>query len=175
LPSSIIIRHASVAPADFHPQHNVIQKTYWYHFFLQRPLPFAARYGLFVDDSVSLTKLENALQLFVGTHDFRSFCSGYDQESTVRTIDEINLVYLNRFRSWRIEFKGERFLRYMIRRITGAALDVASRPHLPISTITALLAAKNQRHTLANAPAHGLMLAKIRYRSSTQNHESNYE
>src|SRR4029079_13319538 len=48
LPPAIMIRSLEVVPDDFHPQRNVVNKTYHYHFFLERPLPQQARYGWYV-------------------------------------------------------------------------------------------------------------------------------
>ncbi|MBI2775257.1 tRNA pseudouridine(38-40) synthase TruA [Candidatus Dependentiae bacterium] len=162
LPTDLLIRSIEYAPTSFHPQANVKQKEYWYHFFVDRPLPFAARYGFWMRHEIDLKKLNDALQIFVGTHDFRSFCSG-EQPTTVRTVDEISVSYIKRFGVYRIRVRGPKFLRYMIRRMVGAALEVSSRPGLSIRYIEEILHAKNPEHRLPNAPAHGLMLAHIEY------------
>ena len=47
LPPDILIRSIEEVSDSFHPQRNVEQKTYYYHFFEQRPLPFIGRYGFF--------------------------------------------------------------------------------------------------------------------------------
>lgn len=164
LPADIMIRSLIPVDASFHPQRNVKQKTYWYHIFPNRPLPFIQRYGYHFKYPFDHVKLYKALQVFVGTHDFRSFCTGYEQESTIRTIDSIKVHHIKRFNVWRIEVKGPGFLRYMIRRIVGAALEVASRDYLSIDDLRAVLLEKNPAQTLPNAPAQGLMLYKIIYK-----------
>ena len=69
LPSSILIR--SLEHDDlFHPHYYVKRKLYYYHFFTQRPLPFIARYGEYVGHLFDETRFNEALQLFVGEHDF---------------------------------------------------------------------------------------------------------
>ena len=45
LPESILIRSITEVAPDWNPRHNVQQKTYYYHFFQERTLPFTARYG----------------------------------------------------------------------------------------------------------------------------------
>ncbi len=76
LPKSILIRDLQVVPDEFHACFNVAQKTYYYHLFFKRPLPFLARYAWLYKfiDQVDLGKFENALNLYVGQHDFGSFC-----------------------------------------------------------------------------------------------------
>lgn len=165
LPADILIRSIERVSEDFHPQRHVEQKTYWYHFFPERPLPFFARYGYYVRTMPNLDKLNESLQIFVGTHDFRSFCTGDDMgPNTVRTIDEINVTYIKRFKAYRIEVKGPGFLRYMIRRIVGASLISGQKDYFPLEYLCEVLLAKNPLHTLPTAPAHGLVLYKINYK-----------
>ena len=126
LPSALNIRSLEMIDDTFHPQRNVIQKTYYYHFFLQRPLPCNARYGWYYQHAINIDKLIDCLNIFIGTHDFRSFCTGYERENTVRTIDTITVDYVPLFKVYRIAIRGPGFLRYMIRRIVGASLLIAS-------------------------------------------------
>jgi tRNA U38,U39,U40 pseudouridine synthase TruA len=63
----------------------------------------------------------------------------------------------------RIIVKGPRFLRYMIRRIVGACIHVASVNKLETSELEMTLQRRNPEHCLPNAPAQGLMLYHIRY------------
>ncbi len=169
LPSSILIRDIIEAPEGYHPQHDVEEKVYYYHFFTSRPLPFYARYALFYKIPLDIDKLKEALQIFVGTHDFRSFCTGYDKPSTIRTINSIELVYVERYQVYRIIVKGRSFLHYMIRRIVGAALEIASHPEKDLCLLTKALESKHPHQHLPNAPAHGLMLSSIKYIAKNSN------
>lgn len=163
LPSSIVIISARQVLPDFRLQANIFEKTYHYHFFTQQPLPFEARYGWYVQKTVDLVKLGQALQLFVGTHDFRSYCTGDDWPDTVRTINSIKLDYLPDKQAYRIIVKGPRFLRYMIRRIVGACMQVATNRHLNIEMLTKVMLEKNPQQTLLNAPPRGLVLFDVTY------------
>ncbi len=170
LPPSIHIRSIEIAPDDFNPQKNVRQKTYHYYFSTSRPLPMVARYVWFYRYPFNPAKLDAALQQFVGTHDFKNFCSMSegDLRSTVRSIDRIELHFLKRYNIWRITVCGQSFLHYMIRRIVGAALHISRDDQYPVSTIPDALKDK-QGHLagiLPKAPAHGLLLRKINYKAS---------
>jgi len=162
LPKSIVIRHVEKLAQPFHPQHNVVEKTYHYYISPQRPLPFIARYVYYYKLSFNKEILYQSLQRFVGTHDFRSFCTG-DKESTIRTINSIELDYYKRFNVYRISVHGQSFLHYMIRRVVGAALHVATYPQFTPASLDAALLEKNPEQPFPKAPAHGLMLYKIRY------------
>lgn len=164
LPSSILIRKIRRQEEPFAPRAGVSQKIYYYHFFLKRPSPFIARYGHFISHQLDLEKLSRCLNIFKGTHDFRSFCTGYEKENTVRVIDHISLSALDRYGCYRITIKGAGFLRYMIRRIVGACFDVTARAELTEEALLCSLAQKNPIQKYRTAPANGLMLVAIRYK-----------
>lgn len=107
LPRSLSIRSLQIVDDRFHPQADVKQKTYYYHFFTERPLPFIARYGYFYNYPLDIAKVQDALRVFEGTHDFRSFCTGDDMSSTIRTIDAISLDYIKRYNVYRISVRGK--------------------------------------------------------------------
>ncbi|MCX5923287.1 MAG: tRNA pseudouridine(38-40) synthase TruA [Candidatus Dependentiae bacterium] len=164
IPTDIVVRDVQKIDKLVHPHDGVVQKVYAYHFFLERPLPFVQRFGWHFRRSVDLDILRASLNLFVGTHDFRSFCTGDDLEDTIRTIDSVDVSYVAAWNAYRIEIKGKSFLRYMVRRIVGACLEVASRDQLGLNDIVSILNNKNPRHTLPNAPAKGLVLEQIIYK-----------
>jgi tRNA pseudouridine38-40 synthase len=168
LPKDIVIREIEkVDPEKFHPLKNVVQKTYYYHLFLKSPLPFVSRYGWFwkFNPDVDIEKLKQALQLFVGTHDFRSFVKLDEEKSTERTIDSIKIEKLNKLNTLRIIIKGKSFLHFQIRRMIGAALDVARKPEVDIDHIQNMLDNPEARQSYAKAEGYGLCLRKIVYKN----------
>ncbi len=162
LPAAVTVRELELVADDFNPHHGVLEKTYEYRFCLQRPLVYDHRYTWYYRWPVDIDKLRDVLQVFVGEHDFRSFCTGNDLKSTVRTVHSIDVIK-NGEQSYKIIFKAPGFLRYMIRRMTGAALEVASRPFLTADATKVVLKACNPSHALPCAPALGLTLVNIEY------------
>ncbi len=166
LPASVSIQELSIVSDDYSPQHDVVQKTYKYTFFTKRPLPFEERYGWYYRWDLDVKKLAQGLQVFVGTHDFRSFCTGDDfseSKGTVRTIDSVDVIQKNDY-TYEIVVKGPGFLRYMIRRIVGACIEVASNEKLDERDLQKALKACNPAQTLPNAPSKGLLLYVIIYK-----------
>lgn len=163
LPADIHIRSLEYATENFHSQHNVIEKTYYYHFFVRPALPFIARYGLYYRHALDFEKLKACLALFVGTYNFKLFSAGDIREDTIRTINAINLDYVPKYQAYRIIIKGPSFLRYMIRRIVGTSLEIASSTKRDILEISDALQAQQLQAQLTTAPAHGLLLRKIIY------------
>lgn len=164
LPVDILVRKLELVDINFHPQAQVAQKTYYYHIFEKRPIPFISNYGFYPKQWFDIAKFHDALSIFTGTHDFRSFCTGYDAESTVRTIDSIHIKYFKRYGIYQVQIKGQSFLRYMIRRVVGAALDIASSPKRHKEELHAALCQKDPQQHFTTAPAHGLMLYRIVYK-----------
>ncbi len=164
LPSDIHIRSLMPVADEFYPLGNVASKTYYYHFSHKRQLPFFSRYVVHYNLPVDVEVMQQALSLFIGTHDFRSFCTGDEADSTIRTVDALDLVYLKRYGCYRITARGAGFLRYMIRRMVGAALCVSSFKGRSVDEIVRALAEKNPQQQLPTAPAHGLCLRKIVYK-----------
>ncbi len=162
LPSGIVIRSLEVVAHGFHPRANVAQKTYYYHFFLQRPLPFVQRFGYTVTGKFDKELLVEALNIFKGTHDFRSFCKAPGNRSTVRTIEEIFLGFNDELGAYQIVIRGKSFLHHMIRRIVGASFQIALGQK-PLEKIKIALAIPQSMQELLNAPPLGLLLYKITY------------
>ncbi len=162
LPPAILIRSLIEVPELFHPQRAVVQKIYQYYIFPQRPLPVYARYGYF-SGKLDQDKLCAGLQYFVGTHDYRSFCTGHEAESTIRSIHSIEVTSLSSYGALRITVIGPGFLRYMIRRIVGACIDIASSPSRSLEELPCALAERDPRQNLHVAPSCGLVLRSIQY------------
>lgn len=165
LPSDILIRQIDLVPDNYSPHLGVVKKIYYYHIFTQRPMPYAARYGWYYPHSIDIALFKQALALFVGMHDFRSFCSVEDtHEDMVRSIESIEVTYLKRFNAYRVTVVGEKFLRHMIRRIVGAAVTAATEEsRYTQEDLKTVLHNKNPHHTLPNAPGQGLVLSRIIY------------
>lgn len=163
LPRDVLIKELVLLDQLVHPHDGVVQKTYMYHFFTKRPLPFVQRYGWYYRRPVDIDLLQKALEVFVGTHDFRSFCTGNDLLDTIRTVDTVHIEAFPEYNAYRIVIKGKSFLRYMVRRIVGACLEVASRESLSLNDLVRILQDKNPCHTLPNSPAKGLVLYQILY------------
>jgi tRNA pseudouridine38-40 synthase len=162
LPLDITVKSILEVDCNFNIHAHVIAKIYTYDFFVERPMPTYSRFGWYYGYKIDLDKLSLALKVFEGTHDFRSFCTGDERENTVRTVIYTKITYIIARQAYRIEFCGHSFLKYMVRRMAGAALKIAATPKLTIADLQIVLAQKNPEHTLMTAPAQGLVLQEIK-------------
>ncbi len=166
LPGEIVITECTrVDPGSrFHPQHDIGIKTYTYRFFLKRPEPMVQRYGHFVEYPIDTQKLVQALTVFVGTHDFRAFSKELKEKDTQRTVESVTVTPCRKFGGYTITFTGKSFLRHMIRRMVGAAFEVARRPNRSCQELKQLLFVPRTTENLPTAPAKGLCLESITYK-----------
>ncbi len=162
MPTGISIRSVESVPATFHPRVGVKQKVYYYHFFTEQPIPFVSRYGTYVP-KLDLEKFKKALAVFKGTHDFRSFVTGEQGRTTVRTIDEIELLYNKKFEAYQVKVVGQSFLTHMIRRIVGASFNAATTD-MSLQVLIQALEEKDPEQHLYVAPPQGLLLQSITYK-----------
>ncbi len=170
LPRDIKIMSCEKVDQIFHPQHNVIRKTYSYSLSLKKLLPTESRYSWQFPYTLNGKLLEEALQVFVGTHDFQSFCKeGGTDRSTIKTIESISVVQSPCENRYTIFITGPSFLRYMIRRMVGSACIVASWPGMSVDDLKNKLEGKSSSvKLLITAPAHGLCLESIDYNVSKE-------
>ncbi len=174
LPQDILIKELYKVNDQFHPQHNILGKTYEYKIFTKRPDPTQAHLGWFVTYPIDAHLLIKSLSCFVGTHDFKNFCKEELNKNTIKTIESINVIFCNTTENYIITFKGKSFLRHMIRRIVGSAITLASTKTKNITSDTELkniFFELNPSKLLLTAPAQGLCLKQIDYHEDGENHE----
>src|SRR5699024_5114983 len=107
---------------------------------------------------------KDALNLFIGEHDFFNF-SGIKtfEKETIRTIRDINSIEVTEEQSKiHVFIKGKGFIRYQIRMIIGVAVGYAIGKVASISDIKDVLECKKDKLKLI-APPCGLTLMNIIY------------
>lgn len=166
LPVGISPRALSVVRPNFHAQISAKGKIYRYRCVFGWAMPQEDRFVLSLKNrKLDFTKMKAASVDLIGTHDFSSFAASRGnekEESSVRTVWDIRI--LNRARSVDIVVWGGGFLYKMVRSIAGALLDVGAGKIEPFE-IKEMLEAKKRTERVVSAPAKGLCLEKVFYRS----------
>lgn len=162
LPQDVAILFAEEVPMEFHSRYNTKRKTYIYKIqngSVCRPLykNYACHYYRKLEEE----KMREALQLFVGEHDFKAFMSSGSQiKKTVRTIYKAEIsrekdIFI-------IEIEGNGFLYNMVRRIVGIVLEVGSG-RMKADQIPMIFSDQDNRRTKRLAPPQGLYLKMVKY------------
>jgi tRNA pseudouridine38-40 synthase len=160
LPETIMIYNLEIATDDFHPRFNSKKKTYQYLISKEKQSPAISFFILHYQKDFDINKMIDCCSLFIGTHDFRSFCNAEKEKNTVRTIYDINIENINNI--YIINITGNGFLRYMIRRLLGAALHTATKGR-DIFNLKKILLSADSKNNLITLPAKGLLLKNIIY------------
>ena len=170
LPVDIRILKCASSTKDFQPNRGSISKEYHYYF-VASPVDNVATSDIALhlpvssNESVDLTSLRAACQLFIGRHDFYNFSSR--EKSIATSIREVfycdiheanfspladNMYYL--------KIIGDGFLKYMIRYLMGALLELA-RGRITPSDIASYLQQHQEYKLSPRANAKGLHLINI--------------
>jgi tRNA pseudouridine38-40 synthase len=161
LPDDIRALFSMEMPEGFHARYSSDGKTYSYRM-LRRNLPSAIyrNYACMVEESIDLTKMKRAAELFKGSHDFRGFMStGSSDMNTVKEMKDITLSEEGDFIILTITASG--FLYNMARIIAGTLID-AGMGKIGDSEILRILES-GIRGRSKPAQSCGLYLEKVYY------------
>jgi tRNA pseudouridine38-40 synthase len=165
LPPTIRVLRAAYVSTTFHARFSAKGKTYRYRIWNDRVLPpLELGRAWHVPQPLDADALHAATRQFIGRHDFAAFAAnrGKPEENTVRTIEAARLRRAGR--SFTLEFSGDGFLYKMVRLMVGAIIRCGLGKMHP-AEIAERLAAPTSQHSAKQfvAPAHGLILVRVRY------------
>ena len=164
LPKDIFINEIKQVADDFHARYSAKGKTYLYLIRFGERNPFNFDYEANIPQDVDINLLSKVLKQFEGEHNFQDFTSKEEDENNyVRTIYSVETIYYSDAHQFAITFKGNGFMRYMIRDMVGAALAVALKKEKE-DYISYHLSSKEKREIVSyKAPAEGLYLVDVNY------------
>lgn len=165
LPNDIRVVEVAQRERSFHARFNARGKHYTYRVRWSRsPIrpPWIEQRVARVRRLADLTELEECVAQCIGRHDWASFTvPNPETATTVRTVFDAR-IRLDRW-GFRLDLIGEGFLRYQVRRLTGALLQMGwgRRDRRWFSELLRCPGSGSQVFT---APARGLTLEHVYYR-----------
>ncbi len=141
---AIHFKHISKASDEFHARFDAKRRVYRYLFSLRKPQLFAQKYIAHVpiDD---MQRLQSALALFEGRHDFSAF-----KKTGSSTLDDIRTIHRTRLKKYNnvyaVYFEADGFLRAQVRMMLSAAFEVAQEKY-PAYEISKKLSDPTLTHT----------------------------
>ncbi|QLG47036.1 tRNA pseudouridine synthase A [Costertonia aggregata] len=169
LPSDIKVLNCTPISSDFNIIQDSKSKEYLYLFsYGQKNHPFCASYLTNCIDELDIDLMIKAAKLYEGTHDFRAYTAKPKaNKKLVRTVDsceilENKILKANFFpkKSYLLKVTGKGFMRYQIRLMMGALMQLG-RGELGILDIKTSLEEGNTMQLNYVAPGSGLILHKI--------------
>jgi len=172
LPEDIRVMSARRCRVDFHSRFDATGKQYRYLIWNQTAMnPLLRHQAWHVPTPLDLAAMQAAARRFLGKHDFKSFAGArnYEVESTVRTVTRCDLKRNGALLTFVIE--GDGFLYKMCRGMVGTLVQVG-QGKISSTNVREILERRDRRVAGMTAPAHGLVLWKVFYKSEIRNPKS---
>lgn len=161
LPNDIHVIETKIVSKDFHARYNVKSKEYKYYINLGEYNPLERNYVFQYNYFLNKEAIEDAINVFLGTHDFRAFVTeSKEKENCVRTISYVNVEQEDN--KLIITFRGDGFLRYQVRNMVGLLIRVGENK-ISTKDVEKILLSKDRTTTGKTAPPEGLYLTDVTY------------
>lgn len=162
LPASIRVLAATDAEPGFDARRAALGKRYVY-LIDNGPVasPLARAWAWHVPAPLDGAAMRAAVAALRGRHDFSAFCASAGREAdpacrvlSVRLVRRKALVA--------VFLSADRFLHHMVRNVVGSAVEIGRGAREP-GWLADVLAGRDRRRAGPTAPAHGLVLLRVRY------------
>ncbi len=160
LPPDIVVFSIIAANGDFNARFSARSRTYKYLIHTRKD-PFINESSWFFPYKLDVDLMNEGARVLMEYDDFASFCkAGADNGTTICKLMECNFVK----EGHRITFtiKADRFLRNMVRAVTGTLTDLGTGK-ITIADLRKILESKNRSNAGQSVPAHGLSLVYVEY------------
>lgn len=162
LPKDIQISEMEIVDELFHSRFCVKSKQYDYVILNEVPNVFLRNYSTFIKNKLDVEAMKQAASVFIGEHDFTSFCANSKEEmdDQVRNVYDITITQEDHLIT--LHFFGEGFMRYMVRMMSAALIEVGMH-RMTKADIQKILDLKSKTAFNKNAEPQGLFLTHIDY------------
>jgi tRNA pseudouridine38-40 synthase len=165
LPRDIRVLDAVEVPADFHPRHSAVAKTYEYRILRAEICsPFERLHVHHHPYPLDEARMIECAPLLEGEHDFSAFAASDDRDelghSKVRTVFSSHFERCGNRLIYRV--RGSGFLKHMVRNIVGVLLEVGKQ-NLTGDDVRAQLQPGCRIPAGPTAPARGLFPKSVEY------------
>ena len=160
LPPDIAVYDIFPVADNAHARFDAVARTYQYHV-SDRRLPFRQGQYCRIWFRPDIDKMNQAARVLMEYDDFTSFAKLHTQVKT-------NICHLSQAEwaeedgGWVFTIRSNRFLRNMVRSVTGTLLDVG-RGKLDIDGLRRIIEKKDRCAAGVSMPACGLFLTKVEY------------
>lgn len=160
LPPDIVAYKIMEVPETMHARFSATYRTYHYHIASVKPL-FQRNYCHYVYGELDYKSISKCCEVIRETSDFTSFARLHSEVKT-NICSVKHAAWIVEEQGHRFEITADRFLRNMVRSITGTLLDVGLGKLDP-EGFRQIVQAKDRGKAGASVPARGLFLVDIGY------------
>lgn len=160
MPNDIYILSAQYVDENFHSRYTAIKKEYRYYLSMNEYSPFETNYIFQYGRKLDIELMQEAANIFVGEHNFASFCS-YDQYgNTIRTLYSLDIQEKDGIVTFILVGNG--FRRYMVRHIVGGLIQIGAK-RISKEILLEMLESCGEKKCLFKAKPQGLYLQEVYY------------
>lgn len=160
MPNDIYILSAQYVDENFHSRYTAIKKEYRYYLSMNEYSPFETNYIFQYGRKLDIELMQEAANIFVGEHNFASFCS-YDQYgNTIRTLYSLDIQEKDGMVTFILIGNG--FRRYMVRHIVGGLIQIGAK-RISKEILLEMLESCGEKKCLFKAKPQGLYLQEVYY------------
>lgn len=160
LPGDINIKSIREVTASAHARFDVTRRTYEY-WIINRKDPFLNDVAYRYTKSLDIENMNNAASILTGEKNFKSFSKiKTDVKHSICEVFDAKWNTKNGILIFRIS--ANRFLRGMVRSITGTLLDIGTRNKM-VNDMHVILQSEDRKTAGRSVPARGLCLTEVRY------------
>ena len=160
LPPDIVVHGIREVPKDMHARYSATYRTYHFHISSVKPL-YQRNYSHHLYGDLDTESINKCCSLILETSDFTSFAKLHSDVKT-NNCNVTSAQWKDVENGYLFEITADRFLRNMVRSITGTLLDVG-RGKLDPKGFKKIIEAKDRGKAGSSAPAKGLFLVDIGY------------
>jgi len=162
LPDDISVKACIEVNEDFHARYDSDGKRYVYRIWnANYKNPFLVNYVYHYKNPLDADFLNEQAQAYVGTHDFKGFCSsGSAVEDTLRTVKSFSVTRKGEEVVFTVEADG--FLYNMVRIMVGTLIEI-SENRIKKYTLSDIIDSGDRMRAGRTAPPQGLYLDKVFY------------
>ncbi len=160
MPNDIYILSAEYVDEDFHSRYSAQKKEYHYKLSMNEYSPFETNYIYQYGRELDIDLMREAANIFIGEHNFASYCC-YDQYgNTIRTLYELEISENDGIVTFKLIGNG--FRRYMVRHIVGGLIQVGAK-RIDKEKLKEMLDSCGEKKCLFKAKPQGLYLYEVYY------------
>ncbi len=157
----ILVTQIKPVMPEFHARFDAESRQYRYQVSSEFNV-FRERYTWVVNDMDQVHKMIDTAALFIGEHDFTSFCKQNPDVNHNRCLVYESAVHQFSENEWHYRIRANRFLHHMVRSIVSALVLVGRGKANP-AEIQSWLSNPDKSNFSVKAPAHALFLEKVLY------------
>lgn len=161
LPPDVAVVGAEKVHDDFHARFDALSRCYRYRI-TTRPSPLRRNTSWILLQQPDPALLYRCAAMLRGEHDFRNFSKQENKEVKNTRCWIYQSEWIRNGDLWEYRVEGNRFLRYMVRRLVGTMICVALG-RMELSGFERLLGGKEREEKVVSAPPQGLLLEKVIY------------